>query len=182
MTTGQRLLRLPSVVYRAGLGGLFGHRFLALTHRGRRTGRRYTTVLEVVRWRPGPCEAVVVSGFGARAQWYRNLLAGGVEEVTIGRMRFRPVVRVLEPEEACAVLADYERRNRLIAPLVRAVLSRLVGFRYDGSAATRARLVEALPLVAFATAGSSLDEDRGTDRHEPIDALDRGDRHPDASV
>jgi hypothetical protein len=41
-------------------------------------------------------------------------------------------------------------------PIVRAVLSRLAGFRYDGSAEARDRLVEALPLVAF----SPRDEDK----------------------
>jgi hypothetical protein len=46
-------------------------------------------------------------------------------------------------------LADYERRNRIAAPLVRAVLSRLAGFRHDGSDAARRRLVRTLPLVAF---------------------------------
>jgi deazaflavin-dependent oxidoreductase (nitroreductase family) len=136
-------------LYRAGFGWLLGHRFLALTHRGRRSGHRYTTVLEVVSWRADLGEAVVVSGFGAQAQWYRNVLAGGAEQVTLGRARFQPDVRVLESAEAISVLADYERRNRLIAPVVRAVLSRLVGFRYDGSASGRARVVEALPLVAF---------------------------------
>jgi deazaflavin-dependent oxidoreductase (nitroreductase family) len=144
-----RLLRLPSTVYRAGFGWVFGHRFLALSHRGRRTGRRYTTVLEVVRWRSELDEAVVVSGFGPLAQWYRNVLAGGADEIVIGRLRFRPSIRVLERAEAISVLADYERRNRLIAPVIRAVLSRLVGFRYDGSADGRAHVVETLPLVAF---------------------------------
>jgi hypothetical protein len=47
------------------------------------------------------------------------------------------------------VLADYERRNRWIAPLVRWVLSRLVGWRYDGSDDARRRLAGQLPLVAF---------------------------------
>lgn len=47
------------------------------------------------------------------------------------------------------MLADYERRNRMIAPVLRRVLSRLAGFRCDGSAAGRHRLVEALPLLAF---------------------------------
>jgi deazaflavin-dependent oxidoreductase (nitroreductase family) len=151
------VLRLPSTVYRAGFGWVLGHRFLALSHRGRRSGQLYTTVLEVVRWRSGPKEAVVVSGFGPGAQWFRNVLAGGAEHVTIGRLHFRPGVRVLEPSEAIAVLAEYERRNRLIAPVVRAVLSRLVGFRYDGSAAGRARIVESLPLVAFAAAEDPSD-------------------------
>jgi deazaflavin-dependent oxidoreductase (nitroreductase family) len=144
-----RILKLPSALYRAGCGRLLGHRFLALTHRGRRTGRHYTTVLEVVRWRSELSEAVVVSGFGPHAQWYRNVLADGAEQVTIGRARFQPTVRVLDSEEATFVLADYERRNRLIAPVVRAVLSRLVGFRYDGSPDGRARVVAALPFVAF---------------------------------
>lgn len=103
-----RLLALTSILCKAGFGRLLGHRFLALSHRGRRTGRRYTTALEVVRWRPDAREAVVVSGFG-------------------------PSVRLVESREAISVPADYERRNRLIAPVVRAVLSRLVGFHYDGS-------------------------------------------------
>jgi deazaflavin-dependent oxidoreductase (nitroreductase family) len=143
-------LKLPAALYAADLGWLLGHRFLALRHRGRRTGRTYTTVLEVVRWRADASEAVVVSGFGPRAQWYRNVLAGGAEEVRIGRARFEPDVRVLPAAEAIAVLADYERRARLAAPLVRAVLGRLVGFRYDGSSEGRQRLAEALAFIALA--------------------------------
>lgn len=145
----KRLLALPAGLYRIGGGWLLGHRFLLLTHRGRRTGRHYQTVVEVVRWRPEHEEAVVMSGFGRRSQWYRNVLAGGALEVQIGRRRFRPAVRSLATEEAVAVLDDYEHRNRLIVPVVRAVLSRLAGFRYDGSEQGRSRLVETLPLLAF---------------------------------
>jgi deazaflavin-dependent oxidoreductase (nitroreductase family) len=147
-----RLLRAPSSLYDAGFGWLLGHRFLALTHRGRRSGRRYTTVLEVVRWRPEAHEAVVMSGFGRSAHWYRNVLAGGGADIRIGRGRFAADVRQLDADEAVAVLAGYERRNRLLAPLVRAVLSRLAGFPYDGSDDTRRRLVAVLPLVAFSPA------------------------------
>jgi hypothetical protein len=52
-------------------------------------------------------------------------------------------------------MAGYEQRNRLAAPLVRMVLSRLVGWRYDGSDAARHRLVRELPLVAFRPADGS---------------------------
>ena len=90
-----------------------------------------------------------MSGFGHRSQWYRNVLAGQAVEVQVARRRFLPAVRPLGVEEAVGVLADYERRNRLAVPLVRAVLSKLAGFRYDGSDAARRRLVDALPLVAF---------------------------------
>lgn len=45
------------------------------------------------------------------------------------------------------VLADYERRNRWIRPVVRAVLSRLARFTYDGSELSRLSLVQQVPLV-----------------------------------
>ena len=103
-------------------------------------------MLEVVEWRAGMTEAVVVSGFGPDAQWYRNVPAGGTEEVRIGRARFRARARVLDEGEAEAVLAGYERRNRLATPVVRFVLGRLTGFRYDGSPAARRRVVSTLPV------------------------------------
>jgi deazaflavin-dependent oxidoreductase (nitroreductase family) len=148
-----RLLRVPALLYEHGWGRVLGHRFLALTHRGRKSGRRYVIVLEVVEWRPQATEAVVVSGFGPHAQWFRNVLAGGAEEVRIGRCRFPARARVLDAGEAEAVLAAYERRNRVVAPVVRYVLGRLTGIRHDGSAEARRRIVAALPFVALAPDG-----------------------------
>ena len=143
------LLRAPVAPYSVRAGWLLGHHFLLLRHRGRRSHRLYSTVLEVVAWRPAAHEAVVVSGFGHGSQWYRNLLAGQGVEVRIGRLRFAPEARPLDGNEAAGVLADYERRNRLVAPLVRAVLSKLAGVGYDGSDAARRRVVQSLPLVAL---------------------------------
>jgi deazaflavin-dependent oxidoreductase (nitroreductase family) len=145
----RRMARAPGRLYDWNLGWLLGHRFLRLTHVGRRSGRRYRTVLEVVGPGPRPGEVVVLAGFGRSADWLRNIQALPPVEVAIGRDRFRPEPRILSTEEAAAVLAGYERRNRLLAPVVRRVLSWLVGWRYDGSAAARDRLVEQLPLVAF---------------------------------
>jgi deazaflavin-dependent oxidoreductase (nitroreductase family) len=142
-------LRAPAVVYDTGAGPLLGHRFLLLTHRGRRSGRLYRTVLEVLRWRGELPEAVVMAGFGPRAQWVQNVLAGGAVEVRIGRERWPAVARHLDATEAAAVLGDYERRNRLLRPLVRRLLSRLARAPYDGSPAARVAVVQALPLVAF---------------------------------
>jgi deazaflavin-dependent oxidoreductase (nitroreductase family) len=143
------LLRAPNALYDAHAGPLLGHRFLRLTHRGRRSGRAYRTVLEVVAWDGASHEAVVVSGLGPRANWLRNVLAAGAAEVEIGRERWTARVRPLGPAEGAAVLADYERRNRFALPLVRRILSKLAGFRYDGTEAARRRLVERLPVVAF---------------------------------
>jgi deazaflavin-dependent oxidoreductase (nitroreductase family) len=151
----RRLLRAPVLLYGAGLGPLLGQRFLMLTHVGRRSGRVYRTVVEVVGRLPHEDAYVVMAGFGHSAGWLRNLQAGGGREVAVGRRRFRPSVRELGEEEASATLASYERRNRLAAPVVRVVLSRLVGWRYTGTGPERARLVRELPLVALSPAGEA---------------------------
>jgi hypothetical protein len=94
-------------------------------------------------------ELFVMVGLGRDAQWYRNVIAGGAVEVAVGSRRFRPVFRELALGEAAAVLGEYERRNRLVTPIVRAMLSALVGWRYDGSPSARERLVEHRPILAF---------------------------------
>ena len=144
-----RLLRAPARLYDWRLGWILGRRFLRLTHLGRRTGRKYQTVLEVVGENRGRDEVIVIAGLGHSAQWYRNVLAGKATEVAICRERFAPLHRELDRLEAADVLAVYEQRNRYIAAVVRRVLSWLVGWRYDGTEAKRQRLASELPMVAL---------------------------------
>jgi deazaflavin-dependent oxidoreductase (nitroreductase family) len=144
-----RALRAPAVLYDLNLGWLLGWRFLRLTHRGRRSGRCYQMMLEVIGNDRARREVFVMVGLGRRAQWYRNVIAGGAVEIAIGSERFGPDYRELAPAEAAAVLDGYEQRNRLLAPIVRAVLSRLVGWHYDGSPLARERLVSERPILAF---------------------------------
>lgn len=143
------VLRAPGRLYDWRLGPLLGDRFLRLGHVGRVSGRLHHTVLEVVDRDPDTGEVVVMAGFGRAAQWYRNLEAHPTAEIEIGRTRFRATSRTLTEEEGAAALVRYERRHRLLAPVVRRVLSRLVGWRYDGSDAARRRLVAQLPMVGF---------------------------------
>lgn len=143
------LLGLPVHLYHAHLGVLLGHRSLLLVHTGRKTGLHRETVLEVVRYDPATQESVVAAGWGRRTGWLHNVEAGLAHEVWTGRQRFAPDWRILPPDEAERIFADYERRNRLIAPVIRAVLSRLLGWRYDGTPAARRQAVEQLSLVAF---------------------------------
>jgi deazaflavin-dependent oxidoreductase (nitroreductase family) len=143
------LLKAPVVLYSAGAGWVFGKRFLLLTHRGRRSGRLHRTVLEVVAWRPEANEAIVMSGFGTRSQWYRNIVAGGAEEMQIATRRFVPRIRVLDHDEALDVLRDYEFKHWIAAPLVRRLLSQLLGFKYRGWRLDGRRAVEVLPLVSL---------------------------------
>ena len=122
---------------------------MLLIHVGRRTGLRRYTVLEVVEYRKEGPEAVVISAFGPNADWLRNIEATPGAEVVIGSQRFPAAHRILDQQEAVQVLAGYEQRNRLIAPIIRRVLSRLLDWRYDGSEDHRRRLTAQLPLIAF---------------------------------
>jgi deazaflavin-dependent oxidoreductase (nitroreductase family) len=140
---------LPNLLYDHGVGWVLGRRFLRLAHTGRRSGERYFTVLEVVRFDPGIPEFVVVSGFGPGADWLRNLEAGGPAFVTVGRSTFAARHRRLTVEEAVAVFAADERSHRALGPVLRRVLSRLLGWPYDGSAEARRRMAGQLPLVAL---------------------------------
>jgi hypothetical protein len=105
-------------------------------------------MLEVIGSDHDAHEVFVMVGLGRRAQWYLNVTAGGALEVD--RLRAVPTrLSGLARVDAATVLAGYERRNRLFVFVVRLTLSRLVGWRYDGSAAARERLVEECPVLAF---------------------------------
>jgi deazaflavin-dependent oxidoreductase (nitroreductase family) len=149
MTWLRWVFRAPRRLYDVGWGGLLGHRFLLLRHTGRRTGRPRAVVLEVLRYDRATGEHVVVSGFGPRADWLRNLEAGGPAAVRVGRSTFAVRHQVLDPDTAVAVLAEYERRNRFARPVLRRVLSLLLGWPYRGTDADRRRAVAVLPLVAL---------------------------------
>jgi deazaflavin-dependent oxidoreductase (nitroreductase family) len=104
------LVRAPIWLYRLRLGFLMGHRLLLLEHIGRKTGARRYAVLEVVE-RPAPDEYVIVSGFGERAQWYRNVLANPHVRVSVGFQRDVPAVATLMDRDAAKATLDRYARD-----------------------------------------------------------------------
>ncbi len=90
-----------------------------------------------------------MNAFGRNADWLRNIEATPGQEVVIGSQHFSAAHSFLGEAEAVQVIAGYEQRNWLIRPIIRAVLSRLLGWRYRGSMSDRQRLVQQLPLIAF---------------------------------
>ena len=143
------VFRTPVKLYDHGWGRLLGHRFLCLTHVGRKSGRHYRTVLEVIGHDPAEDEVFVIAGLGPSADWYRNIRTAPALEVIIGRRRFTPAHRRLDETEAVSVIAAYEHRNRLVTPILRVVLGKLLGRPYDGTPEARAALAQALPVVAL---------------------------------
>ena len=143
----QFALRLPIYLYRFGLGRVLGYRFLLLVHRGRKSGLLRETVLEVIQHDPATRESVVLSGWGQKADWYRNIEATPALEVWTGGERYVPEQRFLAPEENHAVIAGYARHH----PLVFRLLVKAFGFGYPlkGTEDERRKFAESLRLVAF---------------------------------
>ncbi|MFV8175509.1 nitroreductase family deazaflavin-dependent oxidoreductase [Mycolicibacterium peregrinum] len=107
----RRLVRAPIWLYRMRAGALFGPRMMMLEHIGRTSGARRYVVLEVVG-RPNPHTVVVASGFGAKAQWFRNIAVNPQVRVWLGS--HRPVAataHVLDQQAVDQALADYRTEH-----------------------------------------------------------------------
>jgi hypothetical protein len=89
----------------------------------------YRTVLEVISYDPSRSESVVLSGWGARADWYRNIQAAPALLVVTAGERYAPAQRNVESDELYARLATYVECNRLLGGIVR----RTLGLKLDGS-------------------------------------------------
>ena len=142
--------RFPVWLYKAHLGFLFGGRVFMIVHHGRKSGKRYVSGLEVLVRREG--ELFVFSAWGTRADWFRNIEAGGVDELWDGRRRYEDATfRVLEPDETYEVLAAYEQDHPGTAK--RTLPRMLEG--YDFSDGDRRRLAETGTIVAFEPDGAT---------------------------
>ncbi len=102
-------------------------------------------MLEVVRYDPATSESAVLSAFGTRADWYRNLQAHPAVEVWTGRRRYLARYRLLDSGERLVALQIYQRRYRRA---FRAVM-RALGNPYDGSEAGLRALADTVLMVAF---------------------------------
>ena len=110
-------MRSPIGLYRMGLGGVLGRRFLLLEHVGRRSGVVRRTVLEVVEIQEGGLP-VVVSGFGVGSDWYRNVTAQPDVTFTIGRRRVGAVAERIGQTDAIAVFDRYRTTHPRAARMI----------------------------------------------------------------
>jgi len=99
--------RLPIWIYRLGLGGLMGNKFLLLTHIGRKSGLERQTVLEIVQSNPAVGEYFVVSGFGTQSHWYQNIKATPGIKIQVGNKTFDAIAVQLDPDAAGEAMLQY---------------------------------------------------------------------------
>jgi deazaflavin-dependent oxidoreductase (nitroreductase family) len=124
---------------------VLGHRFLVVHHRGRVSDQLHRTVVEVLRYDASTHEAFVITPWPTTANWYRNLVASPAVEVWIGRARYEPQQRFLDPDEVAAALDAYARKGRGEA----LGLKRLMGWSQDLPLERRIGIVSRIGALAF---------------------------------
>lgn len=139
-------LRLPIWLYRLGLGGLLGQRFLLLSHRGRTSGKLRQTVLEVVQHDQAMGAYIVASGWGEQAQWLQNILRTPEVTIQVGRQRMPAhAVRLPTDQAATALLASAQQHPAAF----RALSKLMVGEPLTPDRAGCTRLAAHVPVVAL---------------------------------
>lgn len=125
-----RALRLPALLDRPRLRWALRlvspYPIVVLTHRGRRTGKLFRSPLEVIATSDDG-EIMVAPLTGERADWYRNVIAGGLIGGSVrGQQGYQQWRRVSE-DEAAAALAGYQRAHRIYSRAILTAISRANG-------------------------------------------------------
>lgn len=137
--------RMPILLYRIGLGGLLGHRFLLLTHTGRKSGLPRQTVLEVVRYDRETGNYYIAVGFGKHSDWYKNITANPQVKIRSGGDRVQAKAVQLTPDEAGSELVRYAHEHSTTFK----ELVTFMGYRVDGTDADIHALGEFVRMFAL---------------------------------
>ncbi|MEV6481813.1 nitroreductase family deazaflavin-dependent oxidoreductase [Streptomyces sp. NPDC051576] len=153
LPTGWRrfVVRVPILLFRWGLGWIFGGRLLLLHHTGRVTGLDRRVVLEVVEHEPDDTSWIVASGFGPRAAWYRNLRADPKTVIEVGGSHHAVTARFLAAVDGAEIMTRYARRH----PRTARRLCAFMGFAPDGTGAGFREAGRAVPFVRLGTGPGS---------------------------
>ncbi len=138
------IFKLPLVLYRLRLGWLFGHRFLLLSHVGRKSGKVRQTILAVLSYDANSKEIKAVSAWNA-SEWYKNIQAAPAIAMETGLTCYAPVQRELAIEEIAQLLLDYCKDH----PIFSQIVCRIPGWKWDSSYEEFLELAQPLRGVAF---------------------------------
>ncbi len=153
---GRWLARFPIWLYRVRLGWVLGKRFLMITHIGRKSGLPRKTVLEVVSHNTMTNTYYIAAGFGERADWFLNLTKTPQVRVQVGLQQWEARAERLPPEKAAYLLLNYARRH----PLVMYELTRVMGYRVDGTDEDYLALGRIIPIMALMALQTTANNER----------------------
>ena len=150
-TVLRALFQVPVWLYQGHLGFLFFGRLIAIAHRGRTSGNRYVSGLEVLERSDN--ELFVFSAWGTTSDWYRNIAVNGVETLWDGTKRTDALVRIVDADEADGILSNYEKAHPRLA---RFFMPRMYP-GYDFTDESRRTLAATGTIVAFSRVDSVND-------------------------
>jgi deazaflavin-dependent oxidoreductase (nitroreductase family) len=121
--------RSPLLLYRLGLGGLglgglTGKRIM-LTTVGRKSGKRRRAAVDIIRHDADSDTYYVISVWGERSDWYRNLLVNPSLRAQVGWRSFTARATPLPDSDAGEMMAEYAHRH----PMYTRAILRLIGFK-----------------------------------------------------
>jgi deazaflavin-dependent oxidoreductase (nitroreductase family) len=137
------LFKLPNFFYNLGLGSIMGSRFVQLTHTGRKSGKVYKTVVEVVNYDPDQRKIFVASGFRHQSDWYKNIIKTPQIKLNFRGTQYEAAVREQDQADSEKVLLNYTHHH----PLAMKELARFMGYEIDGSDQDVRLLAHELPLI-----------------------------------
>jgi deazaflavin-dependent oxidoreductase (nitroreductase family) len=148
------LARVPALADRRGLrwllsGSVIGAPIVLLVHRGRRTGKTYTTPVEAIAEDEARGEVVVSPMRGRRGDWYRNVVAGGLVEARLRGETCGTEWRELAEAERFAALRRYRSDHPLYGRMILWSLARMHRLSGDSLDA----VAHALPMLALRRPG-----------------------------
>ena len=121
--------RAPVWFYRLHLGWLLGSRFLLINHVGAKTGLPRRAVVEVIKKDRALDHYWIASGYGARAQWYKNLVKTPAVTIQVGARVLQVMARELDPEQRSELMVECVADH----PTAAKQLMRMLGYGVDGS-------------------------------------------------
>lgn len=102
------VFKSPILLYRLGLGFFIGRLFMVLTTIGRKSGKPRRTAIEFHEFEGKP---TVMSGWGTRTDWYRNLEANPLATVQTWRGVQSVRARRIESEEELRRAFEWAQSN-----------------------------------------------------------------------
>jgi len=140
-----KLWRMPIWIYRLGFGFLMGEKVLLLTHQGRKSRQDRQTVLEIIHIEANAGQYYVVSGFGSRSQWYKNIIEEPSVTIQVGNRKMAARAQQLGPEEASHQILDYTKRN----PKNLQILGSLLGYEIEHTPEGYLAFGKEIPVIQF---------------------------------
>lgn len=140
------LWRLPIWLYRLRLGKLLGRRALLLNHIGRVSGLPRQAVLEVIKYEEDTNTHYVASGFGEKANWFRNIIQSPEVSIQVAGKEITAQAKRLPIPEAKIIFREYHQRH----PKALKGLSKMIGYPIgEDEEKTLSFFSNQIPVIAF---------------------------------